>query len=177
MPASNFAEQRRRAVATSKHDRQGAVLLYYLMLAERRTEENLTVPEADFHSMVTRWWDASAETLRIWELDEFLDLARAGKALRSNDEEFLRGWQRRMRACSSSSQFCSDSSVRQLITTREKIKRPKKSRLRGGRYLENWKFTASDSAAEYSDPARLPYGLDYRAGISSLLLSEILEAF
>jgi hypothetical protein len=155
---------------------KGATLLYYVMLAEARQESGYSVPDADLRAILQHWWDSAREHVCQWEVEDFLTLVKDGKALRRNDREFLRQWQQRLQDAASGWALCDDERARAAVQNREVAKRPRKARLRGGRYLKQWTPEIKESAREYNNPLHLPYLLNYRSGIGGGIIREIIEA-
>lgn len=156
---------------------RGATLQYWYLLQRERDAKGISGPASDYHEVFERWWEATREDLKIWKVEEFLDLAASLNALRrENDRAFVRSWLKLNLAAGSPQQMLENAEAHELIRRREKLTRPRKSRLHHVEYLERWKPLEQetlDSIAQ--NPDQLRFGLDYRAWIGSVFVRDILE--
>ena len=156
---------------------QGATLQYWHLLQSEREARGIAPPECDFQAIFDLWWKATHRDLASWKLDEFFELATSlGAIRRENDKAFLRAWLKLNLDSSSPGGMLEDSEAHDLIRRREKVTRPRKSRLHHTEYLQRWNSpdqASIDSMAQ--NPNRLRFGLDYRAWIGSVFVRDVLQ--
>jgi hypothetical protein len=148
----------------------GARLVYYQMILDERHARGLPDIEApDYSELFSAWWNRAHEELSTWDVRQFFEMKR--EALRSyrKDTEFISGFCSGVQRHHRSRVFFNASEICSLITERERIVRPQKSRLRNPKYLEQWEPHDIDILAP-----GFAFGLDYRAGIASKLTREII---
>lgn len=113
---------------------RGATLQYSQMLIEKRGDETTDVAEA-----FEAWWGLSKDELSSWNLQAFFDLLiRWGAGRGARDREFIAGWIERLRQAKAASAALKDGGARSLLSSRERVVRPGKERLRIKHQLDTW---------------------------------------
>lgn len=156
---------------------RGATLQYWYLLQCERDARGISKPVCDYHEVFELWWKATRDDLTKWSVEEFLELASSLNAIRrENDKVFVKTWLKINLAAGTPKQMLESSEAHDLIRRREKLTRPRKSRLHHVEYLERWKSPNQgviDSIAQ--NPDQLRFGLDYRAWIGSVVVRDILK--
>jgi hypothetical protein len=154
---------------------KGAVLCYYVMLVERRREDRITNEDLDIAAAFALWWQVARDKVCKWDFKGFFELMTTKDAVRGNDTKFFEKWITLLQTVDTPQAFLKSPRAQALIRDRESEKRPAKARLRGGRFLEQWKFRGQLSDPEYSDAEHVKYLLNYRAPVASRFICEILD--
>lgn len=152
---------------------QGATLIYYEMLNQKRRERGLAAPNKALLEFVESWWGLAHDIIASWDLTDFIQKMVEYNASRIGDAGFLINFQVFIRKHQNAGQFFHDPALRLLIAKREKSKRPQKARLVYPKYLEQWAF---DPALQQrlENSREIPYKFDFNASIASRFVQEIL---
>ncbi|TRZ49139.1 hypothetical protein D4S03_08765 [bacterium] len=155
---------------------RGATLQYFHLLQREREICGIAQPACDLADVFARWWEATRLDLGNWQVDQFLAVAADLDGLRrANDAVFIKNWLKLNIQAASAQGMLENAEAHALIRHRERNTRPNKSRLHHFEYLQRWKppdLAGIESMA--SDPDRLRFGLDYRAGIGSTFVRDIV---
>jgi hypothetical protein len=154
---------------------KGATLVYYQLLIEAREAAGITPPVYDLLGPFTVWWTIARDELRGWDLGDFFQLMHGLSAVRPRDREFFDEFHANVLRSGSASDLLHGEAGRRLVRTREKTKRPRKARLAGGDHLRQWDPPESLEQAGLTNPAHIPYWLNYRSGIGGIFVREIVR--
>lgn len=157
----------RHAEQFSMHARI-ATLVYYLMLDQMRKDHGYAGVEFDLMDSIAIWWDSAKERHANRDVADFINWTAETKSQRGNDVHFIKSFHDELTAAKSATSFVESSKVQSLIVAREKDKRPNKRRLKPGRFLAEWKLLG-----QWSSEVSI-YQLDFRAGIASTIVKDIL---
>lgn len=156
---------------------QGATLQYFHLLLQKRKKAQTDSPECELTELFSRWWEITRMELSRWPVDEFLKLASQLKGLRrDNDASFIKAWVKYSIEASNALEMWNNPEAHELISRRERITRPNKSRLHHNDYLQRW--TSPEQARIDSmcdDPDSLRFRLDYRSWIGNIFVSDIVK--
>jgi hypothetical protein len=95
---------------------------------------------------------------------------------RDNDLHFITKWLQLNNGATTPEEMLENQAAHELISLRERITRPTKSRLRHSEYLKRWNPPEpAKFAALADDIATLQFGQDYRAWIGRTFVSDILR--
>lgn len=148
---------------------RGATLQYYALLVEARemlgVEKGADVVTSHFEE----WWVVARESLKKWRTSEFVTVPTVASALRSGnrgDRWFIDGWIERFATATTAKALLCDEKARNLIRERERRIKPAKARLKYEKHLRQWKLNRVGAGV---------YQFDYRHGIGSRFVSEILD--
>lgn len=155
---------------------KGTTLQYYDVLVEEQKAKGWSVSVDSFERPFAEWWIQTRELLADWNLDEFFALIEPKCRIRPNDRSFLAEWLKLCREATNGGELLREPQARRLISRRERSVRPLKHRIGQEKYLRQWRPPESLEGADYADPERLPYLLDYRSGIGSVFVQEIVAA-
>ena len=142
----------------------GAPLLYNLMLAEKRAEDDLT---EHYRSRLLEWGatlEARDDELMAWDQRAFWRLLeQQGARVHLRAHAFVSEWMRIALRAAGGAAVADDAVARRLIDTREHQLKGPLSRLHNRDALNNWSGAAGT------------YRLAYRWGVAQTMIREILE--
>lgn len=153
---------------------KGTTLQYYDLLIEERKAKGWPSSVDTFEQPFAEWWSQTRESLATWNLGDFFDLIKKKCRTRPNDLTFLTKWLKMCLEAKDGASLLRDPDARRLIIAREKAVRPVKHRIGQEKYLRQWDPPKSLEGAEYTDPQRLPYFLDFRSYIGGTFVREIV---
>jgi hypothetical protein len=143
----------------------GAVLLYNLMLAELRRDEDLL---AHHGARMAAWQadlDVHAASLRAWRLDDFWQLVKSIGHVPWPAERFCRDWLELLLSGGPAwPDLAADERARTLVRARETTLKGSRSRFESPRHLAVWSGAAG----------LIP--LDYRWAVARVLIDDIAAA-
>lgn len=156
---------------------RGATLQYWHLLQRERKKSGIGESECDFEGAFASWWAATRDELANWQVDSFVTIAGAMKAIRKPGETlFIKQWFEMNKQAASAEEMLESEPAEKLIRQRERVTRPTKSRLRYAEFLKRWKPpNPAEIDAMKDDTLALPFGLDYRAWIGRTFVSDILQ--
>jgi uncharacterized protein DUF6361 len=149
---------------------RGTTLQYYALVLEARGRAKFDVPGLNLDGPFSAWWDAARSKLRVWDPRGLAALPAVAEGLRSGergDVAFFAAWLGRLSACESASAMLGDAAARELVRRRELDVKPAKARLKHRRHLEQWRAPKLGTDI---------HGIEYRHGIGTSVLREVLEA-
>jgi hypothetical protein len=142
----------------------GMTIQYYSLLSARREEANLEPCQADLPTAFKNWFAQARPLLQDWDIDDFFRQPYVATALRRLDAEQIRGWHSLVLRSKSASSLLKDVEAQEIISKRERTKKPSKARLHVARQLELWKPPSAISGT---------YGLTYRHAVGSRIVRDI----
>ncbi len=151
----SFPEQQQEWIAHAQNFSEatyGAVLLYNLMLAERRGDEDLT----DKHRQRMRdWWQAlegRTSELSNWDREAFWQVVHGPGRIPIRTEQFVRRWLDQLLAHRDLPSLSQHEPARSLVEAREIWLKRGRSRFRSRRHLEMWSGRAGLGRLDYRWP-------------------------
>lgn len=153
---------------------KGATLQYYDLLIEERKAQGWSSSVDSFERPFTEWWSQTREPLADWDLTDFFAQIEKKCRTRPNDRPFMTEWLRLCREATDGAALLRDPHARRVVARRERSVRPVKHRIGQEKYLRQWDPPKSLEGAEYTDPQRLPYLLDFRSYIGGVFVQEII---
>jgi|GEM_PF-2218356 len=156
---------------------RGATLQYWHLLQRERKKSGITESECDFAGAFAHWWTVTREELAGWQVDSFVTIAGAMKAIRKPGETlFIKRWFEMNKHATSAEEMFESEEAEKLIRHRERVTRPTKSRLRFPEYLKRWKPPKpAEIDAMRDGSSALRFGYDYRAKMGRIFVSDILQ--
>ena len=148
---------------------RGATLQYYALLIEALNKLGMQKTTNSVQPIFEQWWAEARGPLKQWNTSEFVTVPTVASALRHGnrgDRWFIDGWLERFFASSRPGVLLSDEKARDLIRERERRVKPVKSRLKHEKHLKQWRPDRVNEGV---------YQFDYRHGIGSRFVSEILD--
>ncbi|AEI65607.1 DUF6361 family protein [Corallococcus macrosporus] len=148
---SRLLEEAQRLSALAR----GMGLVYMALVLQLRQRHGLALPELDVREACDNWLAAVRPLFAEWDIGATLAHPVVSRGLRPGDVRELGEFLTRCRASADGAGLLRDRDAQDVVSRRERRLKRYKTRLRAGRYLQEWSPPSSAALAA-------PYELGYR---------------